>query len=92
VTTVINGTQLSSYINSHSAAFQYTINGKKVEVAVKVSLSTVVTLLSKPYGLIQIFQPYSTQKIISGQNVLASGTLVNPESLDLYKNIPELQQ
>jgi len=44
----------------------YTINGKKVEVAVK--------------------------KIISGQNVLPSGTLVNPESLELYKNIPELQQ
>lgn len=34
----------------------------------------------------------TTQKIISGQNVLPSGTLVNPESLELYKNIPELQQ
>ncbi|CAM0140113.1 hypothetical protein VKS41_005726 [Umbelopsis sp. WA50703] len=43
----------------------YTINGKKVEVAVK--------------------------KIISGQNVVASGTLVNPQSLELYKEIPQLQ-
>lgn len=44
----------------------YTINGKKVEIAVK--------------------------KIISGQTIVPSGTLVNPESLDLYYNIPELQQ
>ncbi|GAA5799003.1 hypothetical protein HPULCUR_004412 [Helicostylum pulchrum] len=44
----------------------YTINGKKVEVAVK--------------------------KILSGQKVTATGTLVNPESLDLYYNIPELVQ
>ncbi|KAG0076280.1 hypothetical protein BGZ93_003651 [Podila epicladia] len=44
----------------------YTINGKKVEIAVK--------------------------KIISGQTVVPSGTLVNPESLELYYNIPELQQ
>ncbi|KAG0050336.1 hypothetical protein BGZ83_004880 [Gryganskiella cystojenkinii] len=44
----------------------YTINGKKVEIAVK--------------------------KIISGQTVIPSGTLVNPESLELYYNIPELKQ
>ncbi|KAF9082615.1 hypothetical protein BGX29_003722, partial [Mortierella sp. GBA35] len=44
----------------------YTINGKKVEIAVK--------------------------KIISGQTIVPSGTLVNPESLELYYNIPELQQ
>ncbi|KAI7906202.1 acetoacetate-CoA ligase [Cokeromyces recurvatus] len=44
----------------------HTINGKKVEVAVK--------------------------KIISGQKVTATGTLINPESLDLYYNIPELEQ
>jgi len=44
----------------------YTINGKKVEIAVK--------------------------KIISGQTVVPSGTLVNPESLELYYNIPELKQ
>ncbi|KAF9436500.1 hypothetical protein BGZ76_003755 [Entomortierella beljakovae] len=44
----------------------YTINGKKVEIAVK--------------------------KIISGQKVVPSGTLVNPESLDLYYDIPELRQ
>ncbi|ORZ01228.1 acetoacetate-CoA ligase [Syncephalastrum racemosum] len=44
----------------------YTINGKKVEVAVK--------------------------KIISGQKVTPSGTLTNPESLELYYNIPELAQ
>ncbi|KAI9279063.1 acetoacetate-CoA ligase [Umbelopsis sp. AD052] len=48
------------------ADIPYTINGKKVEVAVK--------------------------KILSGQNVLPSGTLVNPESLELYKDIPELRQ
>ncbi|ORZ28038.1 acetoacetate-CoA ligase [Lobosporangium transversale] len=48
------------------ADIPYTINGKKVEIAVK--------------------------KIISGQTVVPSGTLVNPESLDLYYNIPELKQ
>ncbi|KAG0259654.1 hypothetical protein BG011_002505 [Mortierella polycephala] len=44
----------------------YTINGKKVEIAVK--------------------------KIISGQTIVPSGTLVNPESLELYYNIPVLKQ
>ncbi|CEG72538.1 Putative Acetoacetate-CoA ligase [Rhizopus microsporus] len=44
----------------------YTINGKKVEVAVK--------------------------KILSGQKVMATGTLSNPESLEYYYNIPELVQ
>jgi acetoacetyl-CoA synthetase len=44
---------------------QYTINGKKVEVAVK--------------------------KIVSGESVVPSGTLSNPECLKLYENIPELQ-
>jgi len=43
---------------------QYTINGKKVEVAVK--------------------------KIISGEHVVASGTLANPAVLDLYRNLPQL--
>ena len=47
------------------ADIPYTINGKKVEVAVK--------------------------KLLSGQQVVASGTLSNPESLDLYRNIKELQ-
>ena len=45
---------------------QYTINGKKVEVAVK--------------------------RIISGEHVVATGTLANPASLDLYRNLPRLQQ
>ncbi|KAI9264792.1 acetoacetate-CoA ligase [Sporodiniella umbellata] len=44
----------------------YTINGKKVEVAVK--------------------------KILSGKRVTATGTLSNPESLDLYYDIPQLKQ
>ncbi|KAG0167644.1 hypothetical protein DFQ28_005697 [Apophysomyces sp. BC1034] len=48
------------------ADIPYTINGKKVEVAVK--------------------------KIISGQKVTATGTLVNPQSLDLYYDIPALAQ
>ncbi|CAO3642930.1 unnamed protein product [Cunninghamella echinulata] len=48
------------------ADIPYTINGKKVEVAVK--------------------------KIISGQKVIPSGTLTNPESLDLYYDIPVLAQ
>lgn len=43
----------------------YTINMKKVEIAVK--------------------------KIIHGEPVLNRDSLVNPESLDLYKNIPELR-
>ncbi|KAF9578775.1 hypothetical protein BGW38_005264, partial [Lunasporangiospora selenospora] len=42
----------------------YTVNGKKVEIAVK--------------------------KIISGKTVVPSGTLVNPDSLKLYYDIPEL--
>ncbi|XP_033627620.1 acetoacetyl-CoA synthetase-like [Asterias rubens] len=43
----------------------YTINGKKVEVAVK--------------------------RIISGEDVQQRGAFSNPDSLDLYYNIPELQ-
>ncbi|RGB37402.1 hypothetical protein C1646_694829 [Rhizophagus diaphanus] len=43
----------------------YTINGKKVELAVK--------------------------RIISGEPVIPSGTLANPESLKLYYNIPQLK-
>lgn len=43
----------------------YTLNGKKVEVAVK--------------------------KIIHGQDVNNRGALRNPESLELYKSIPQLQ-
>ena len=46
-------------------AFQYTINSKKVEVAVK--------------------------RIISGETVGQKGALANPNSLNLYHNIPELQ-
>jgi acetoacetyl-CoA synthetase len=43
----------------------YTINGKKVEIAVK--------------------------KILKGEDVLNRDALVNPKSLDLYKNIPALK-
>lgn len=44
---------------------QYTISGKKVEVAVK--------------------------QTIAGNEVKARGAYANPDSLDLYKDIPELQ-
>jgi len=44
----------------------YTINGKKVEIAVK--------------------------KIIRGDEVLNRDALANPESLDLYRDIPELDK
>lgn len=44
---------------------QYTISGKKVEVAVK--------------------------QVIAGREVTQRGAFSNPASLDLYKNIPELQ-
>ncbi|MFQ6607143.1 MAG: acetoacetate--CoA ligase [Fidelibacterota bacterium] len=44
----------------------YTINGKKVEIAVK--------------------------KIIHGEEVLNRDALANPESLELYKHIPELEE
>ena len=44
----------------------YTVNGKKVEVAIK--------------------------KILAGQPVKNQGALANPECLELYKNIPEVQQ
>ena len=43
----------------------YTINGKKVEIAVK--------------------------KILKGEDILNRDALANPESLDLYKNIPALK-
>uniref|UniRef100_A0A8D2AXK8 Acetoacetyl-CoA synthetase n=1 Tax=Sciurus vulgaris TaxID=55149 RepID=A0A8D2AXK8_SCIVU len=43
----------------------YTLNGKKVEVAVK--------------------------QVLAGQAVEHRGALSNPEALDLYRNIPELQ-
>ncbi|KAJ3015842.1 hypothetical protein HKX48_004346 [Thoreauomyces humboldtii] len=46
------------------ADIPHTVNGKKVEVAVK--------------------------RIISGETLIPSGTLVNPESLKLYYNLPEL--
>ena len=44
----------------------YTINGKKVEIAVK--------------------------KIIRGNEVLNRDALANPESLDLYRHLPELEK
>ena len=44
---------------------QYTISGKKVEVAVK--------------------------KIIAGDKILQRGAFSNPDSLDLFEDIPELQ-
>ena len=44
---------------------QYTINGKKVEVAVR--------------------------KVIAGEQVTHRGAFANPDSLDIYSNIPELQ-
>ncbi len=53
------------YLLIFYAMFQYTQNGKKVEVAVK--------------------------KIISGQEVKNRGAYANPESLDLYKDVPALQ-
>ena len=43
----------------------YTINGKKVEIAVR--------------------------KIIHGQDVTNKDALANPDSLELFKEIPELQ-
>ena len=46
-------------------SFQYTHNGKKVEVAVK--------------------------KVISGEEFKVRGAYANPNSIDLYTNIPELQ-
>lgn len=45
--------------------WQYTLNGKKVEVAVK--------------------------QIIAGKAVEHRGAFSNPETLDLYQDIPELQ-
>lgn len=44
---------------------QYTISGKKVEVAVK--------------------------QVVAGKEVTQRGAFSNPDSLDLYKNLPELQ-
>ncbi len=48
------------------ADIPYTVNGKKVEVAIK--------------------------KILAGLPVKNQGALANPDCLDLYKNIPEVQQ
>lgn len=46
-------------------SWQYTLNGKKVEVAVK--------------------------QVIAGKAVEHRGSFSNPETLDLYQHIPELQ-
>ena len=54
-----------SCITSHFVLLQYTISGKKVEVAVK--------------------------KAIMGQNVVQKGALINPDSLQQYYNIKELE-
>lgn len=48
-----------------SVPLQYTISGKKVEVAVK--------------------------QVVAGRKVAQRGAFSNPDSLDLYKSIPELQ-
>ena len=53
-----------SFLSFQSFFSQYTINSKKVEVAVK--------------------------RIISGEDVQQRGALANPQSLNLYYNIPEL--
>lgn len=47
------------------SAPQYTLNGKKVEVAVK--------------------------QVMAGRNVEHRGAFSNPETLDLYRDIPELR-
>ncbi len=52
-------------IDFHFLRLQYTISGKKVEVAVK--------------------------QVIAGKDVTQRGAFSNPDSLDLYKNLPELQ-
>ena len=52
------------YVKNHVCSLQYTVNSKKVEIAVK--------------------------RIISGEDVKQRGALANPQSLDLFYNIPEL--
>lgn len=52
-------------LNDYYLHLQYTLNGKKVEIAVKM--------------------------ILSGKDALNRACIVNPESLDLYKNIPEIE-
>uniref|UniRef100_A0A8D1KGA5 Acetoacetyl-CoA synthetase n=1 Tax=Sus scrofa TaxID=9823 RepID=A0A8D1KGA5_PIG len=58
------GSQPTPEISS-SSKYHYTLNGKKVEVAVK--------------------------QIIAGKAVEHRGAFSNPETLDLYRDIPELQ-
>ena len=53
-------------INLLFDSFQYTLNGKKVEVPVR--------------------------RIIEGHNIAPSSSLVNPNVLDLFKNIETLNQ
>ena len=65
---VVTAVKVSSISNDSLFLFfhlQYTISGKKVEVAVK--------------------------QVVAGREVLQRGAFSNPDSLDLYKNIPELQ-
>lgn len=54
----------STWLTSNFFCLQYTISGKKVEVAVK--------------------------QVIAGKDVTQRGAFSNPDSLDLYKNLPEL--
>lgn len=63
-TLLMNG-KVSPVSDNPFLVFQYTISGKKVEVAVK--------------------------QVIAGWEVAQRATFSNPDSLDLYKNIPELQ-
>jgi acetoacetyl-CoA synthetase len=52
--------------------------------------SFILPIKDIPYTLTGKKVEVSVKKIISGEKVLANSTLSNPESLELYYNIPEL--
>jgi acetoacetyl-CoA synthetase len=54
------------WLNSTHFLSQYTVNGKKIEIAVK--------------------------QIVSGSNLKPSGTVANPESLQLYYRYRDIEK
>lgn len=54
------------WLNSTRFLLQYTVNGKKIEIAVK--------------------------QIVSGSNLKPSGTVANPESLQLYYRYRDIEK
>jgi len=69
----------------------------KIKIAIRTSCSPrhvpakVIAIADIPYTINMKKVEIAVRKIIHGQTVLNRDALKNPDSLDLYKNIPELK-